>query len=67
MSTDPTHMIVTESVACPCCGERISIAIDTSVPQQQYVEDCSVCCRPLVVTFDIDDGRVAGLDVTPES
>ena len=33
---------------CPYCGEEIEIVVDGSVDHQQYVEDCSVCCRPIV-------------------
>ena len=35
-------------VACPYCGERISIAIDAGADAQRYIEDCEVCCRPIV-------------------
>jgi transposase-like protein len=45
------------SVACPYCGEENLIVIDTSGGrQQQYVEDCQVCCKPwqVVVTTDSD-------------
>ena len=42
-------MLPTKSVACPYCGETIELIIDDSVDQQQYVEDCSVCCRPIEV------------------
>lgn len=38
-------------VNCPYCGEVIDILIDCSVAQQNYIEDCQVCCRP--ITFDI--------------
>lgn len=45
-------------IDCPYCGEIISVLVDDSVPQQQYVEDCEVCCRPIVlevtVTTDLD-------------
>lgn len=34
-------------IQCPYCGESIEILIDTSVPQQRYIEDCQVCCRPI--------------------
>lgn len=34
---------------CPYCGERIELIIDNSIEEQSYVEDCSVCCRPIVV------------------
>ena len=34
---------------CPYCGEPISIVVDGSVTEQQYIEDCQVCCRPMVI------------------
>ena len=38
-------------VRCPYCGETIDVMIDCSVPSQNYIEDCSVCCRP--INFDV--------------
>ncbi len=35
-------------VECPFCGETFSIVVDTSIESQQYVEDCYVCCRPIL-------------------
>lgn len=46
------------SVECPYCGEGISIVVDTSVDAQEYVEDCSVCCRPIELTVKCADGEV---------
>jgi hypothetical protein len=43
-----------ESVRCPYCGESIEIFIDNSVDHQQYIEDCSVCCRPIEFEITID-------------
>ena len=42
-------------IACPYCGEDIDVLIDCSAGNQEYFEDCSVCCAPilLVVTFDV--------------
>lgn len=35
---------------CPTCGERIVIPVDRSGgTEQQYVEDCPVCCNPNVI------------------
>jgi hypothetical protein len=34
-------------VLCPYCGEINEIALDPgSGSEQEYVEDCQVCCRP---------------------
>ena len=40
---------------CPYCGERIEILIDDSAGEQQYIEDCQVCCRPIHVSVSTDD------------
>lgn len=42
-------------VPCPYCGERIPVEIDCSVERQSYVEDCSVCCRPIEFDVAVDD------------
>jgi hypothetical protein len=41
----------TESlVACPHCGEMNEIALDPgSGDEQEYIEDCHVCCRPILM------------------
>ena len=45
-----------KQIYCPYCGESIDVMVDTSVEEQQYIEDCSVCCRPIelevIVTGD---------------
>ena len=35
------------NIGCPYCGELISVLIDCSVENQEYIEDCQVCCRPI--------------------
>jgi hypothetical protein len=41
---------------CPYCGEPITIVVDHSLGEQEYVEDCQVCCRPMVVSIAVDAG-----------
>ncbi len=45
------------SIICPYCGESISLLIDCTYNNQQYIEDCQVCCRPisLVVQYDANN------------
>jgi hypothetical protein len=44
----------TQRCYCPYCGESIEILVDDSVEQQNYIEDCSVCCCPIVFTITAD-------------
>jgi cysteine-rich CPXCG protein len=40
-------------IVCPYCGETIAVFIDEGGgPIQRYVEDCSVCCRPIELSVD---------------
>ncbi len=48
--------LIEQLIGCPYCGESISILIDDSLPEQQYVEDCQVCCRPIVLDVTADAG-----------
>jgi len=42
-------MLPVKVISCPYCGEHIDLVIDNTVDQQSYIEDCSVCCRPIEV------------------
>ena len=51
------------TITCPHCGEAIEVVVDLSVPEQSYVEDCSVCCRPILLTIEVADGENAEIAV----
>ena len=51
-------------VRCPFCGERIAVLIDPSAGNQNYFEDCSVCCRPIQFTIHCDRGELDWVDVS---
>jgi len=47
-------------INCPYCGESIGILVDDSIGQQNYIEDCQVCCRPINIFIDTDfDGAIS--------
>ena len=48
-------MLPLRTIDCPYCGEAIELLIDDSVEHQTYVEDCSVCCRPINVDVVVDE------------
>lgn len=37
-------------LTCPYCGSAISVVVESLYGDQQYVEDCEVCCRPIRLT-----------------
>jgi hypothetical protein len=60
-------MLATRSVFCPYCGERFETALDCSAGDQEYIEDCQVCCRPIVFALATDDdGGLLTLEVRRE-
>ena len=51
----------TAEVMCPYCGETITLLVDLSVESQSYIEDCSVCCQPIAVSYTAEDGELSGI------
>jgi DNA replicative helicase MCM subunit Mcm2 (Cdc46/Mcm family) len=43
------------SYVCGACGEEIVVPVDLAAGEdQEYVEDCPVCCRPNVLRVSVD-------------
>ncbi len=60
-------MLDTERIDCPYCGEAIEILIDPSIPEQNYIEDCQVCCRPITVRVSVDPATGAQVSARAEN
>ncbi len=43
---------------CPYCWEQISMLLDPDMSEEEYVEDCQVCCSPMQIKFTLIDERV---------
>jgi hypothetical protein len=41
-------------IDCPYCGERLTLLVDESDLGVDYVEDCQVCCQPMIVSAFLD-------------
>ena len=51
------------SYICNSCGEEIVVPIDFSEgDEQEYVEDCPVCCCPNLIRVRIDDAGHINID-----
>lgn len=54
------------TVSCPYCGESVEITLDPGGgAQQDYVEDCEICCQPWRVFVRYDRVGGAEVEVTP--
>ncbi len=60
MNQYESHLPEEAFYICDSWCEEIVIPLDLSAGQdQQYVEDCPVCCRPNVIQLNVeDDGTV---------
>ena len=45
-------------ITCPHCWQTFWIPLDVTVPRQTFVYDCEVCCNPLEVDYEAENGRV---------
>jgi hypothetical protein len=66
-STRKGSSLDVHAIHCPSCGEPLDVAIDWSVNHQEYIEDCQVCCRPMVLQITVDEERNAEIAVRVET
>jgi hypothetical protein len=53
------EMLQTVVLQCPNCWEQVEIIVDCSLEAQEYVEDCDVCCSPMVISVaSTDEGEI---------
>ncbi|MBC7690993.1 MAG: CPXCG motif-containing cysteine-rich protein [Methylotenera sp.] len=50
-----------QDIQCPFCGETITVFADCSISRQTYIEDCSVCCRPIQIEVNCEEGEVLSI------
>ena len=53
-------------IQCPYCWETIEILIDCSAGNQNYIEDCEVCCRPINIHVQIDNEGIPFVEASRE-
>ncbi|MGB5242456.1 MAG: CPXCG motif-containing cysteine-rich protein [Lutimonas sp.] len=48
---------------CPYCWQEISMLMDPSIPDQNYVEDCEVCCNPIEINPVFQENELIELNI----
>ncbi|HKI50694.1 MAG TPA: CPXCG motif-containing cysteine-rich protein [Geothermobacteraceae bacterium] len=49
------NLLETTDIFCPYCGEKNQLLVDCSLPFQDYIEDCQVCCRPMSIRVTLSE------------
>lgn len=59
----------TETIDCPYCGSPTEVTLDCSVGSHSFVEDCMVCCSPILVRLACDEvtGEITDLSAMREN
>ncbi len=60
-------MIQSSEVFCPYCGQLNEISVDYSIDIQEYVEDCTVCCRPMTLSIYTDEDGHNNVDARSDN
>ena len=55
--------LAVRTVSCPHCGEPMVVELELDGGEQEAIHDCSVCCRPIRLTWSVREGRLEGLGV----
>ncbi len=48
---------------CPFCFSHVSILVDLSIPNQQYIEDCERCCNPIEFSISSDGELLTNVEI----
>ena len=57
-----------EHFLCPYCGRSNALSIDiTGGSNQEFVTDCETCCRPIVVSLELDGEDVMSIEARKEN
>lgn len=49
---------------CVYCWKVISVLIDLSQSEQNYIEDCERCCNPMQLRIKVQNQEISEFEVT---
>jgi transcription elongation factor Elf1 len=53
------NQLTEKAIECPYCGESLKVLLDASDLDEEYIEDCQVCCKPITFLVSEDaDGEL---------
>ena len=58
-----TELVQEHEVTCQACWETVTVTLDLSIDDQEFIEDCHVCCSPLSISVRADCGELLSVSV----
>jgi transcription elongation factor Elf1 len=55
-------MLIDAEYTCPRCWETNTVALDLSVSEQSFIQDCEVCCAPIQFRYTAHNGELESFD-----
>lgn len=50
---------------CPHCGAQINMMLEQFYPEQEYIEDCEVCCNPINIHYKFQGEQLVLFEASP--
>ncbi|CAM4153302.1 CPXCG motif-containing cysteine-rich protein [Vibrio neonatus] len=44
-------------ISCPHCGGHVGVTLDTTQGNQDFYEDCPICCHPIHLRMQLNQVR----------
>lgn len=57
--------LAVRTIECPHCGENVVVELELDGGDQEIIQDCSVCCRPISISWHVSAGQLTGLESGP--
>jgi endogenous inhibitor of DNA gyrase (YacG/DUF329 family) len=57
------NILETISVQCPSCGEVMELQVDCEEGNQEIMEECPVCDKPVTILVTISDNGVSSVEI----
>ena len=59
--------LIEKKIQCPYCWEKNRVFVEPEEPEQDYEQDCSVCCQPMRLQVRIEPRGECDIVVERES
>lgn len=49
------ELVTAYEFTCPYCDATIIMQLELLYGEQQYIEDCEVCCQPIAIHYTVSE------------